>query len=88
MEEKIINTLKDLKVLLIIDNLEDALRSDRDVVLGFIRNLLDKLSDLKILSTSRDQIGNNLGEIKDNVYELKHLTKDHTIQLLKKILGR
>jgi predicted nuclease of restriction endonuclease-like RecB superfamily len=88
MEEKIINTLKDLKVLLIIDNLDDALRSDRDVVLGFIRNLLDKLSDLKILSTSRDQIGNNLGEIKDNVYELKHLTKDHTIQLLKKILGR
>jgi len=75
-------------VLLIIDNLEDALRSDRDVVLGFLRNLLDKLSNLKILSTSRDQIGNNLGEIKDNVYELKHLTKDHTIQLLKKILGR
>ena len=75
-------------MLLIIDNLEDALRSDRDVVLGFLRNLLDKLSNLKILSTSRDQIGNNLGEIKDNVYELKHLTKDHTIQLLKKILGR
>ena len=69
-------------MLLIIDNLEDVLRSDRDAVLGFLRNLLEKLSDLKILSTSRDQIGNNLGDIKKNVYELKHLTKNHTIKLL------
>ena len=76
------NTLKDQKVLLIIDNLEDVLRSDRDAVLGFLRNLLEKLSDLKILSTSRDQIGNNLDDIKKNVYELKHLTKNHTIKLL------
>ena len=77
------NTLKHKKVLLIIDNLETALRSDRKAVREFLQKLLENLSNLKILSTSRDLI-HNLGEITENEYELKHLTKIHTIQLLKK----
>jgi hypothetical protein len=83
MEEKIMNTLKHKKVLLIIDNLETALRSDRIAVREFLQKLLENLSNLKILSTSRDLI-NNLGEITEKEYELKHLTKIHTIELLKK----
>ena len=81
------NALKDEQVLLIIDNLEGALRSDVKALLGFLKKLQENLSHLKILTTSRDLI-NNLGEMTEKVIELKHLTKNHTIQLLKKKLGR
>jgi len=77
------NTLNNKKVLIIIDNLENALRRDGVAVRDFLKNLLERLSDLKILSTSRDLI-NDLGEITEKVHELKHLSKNHTIQLLEK----
>ena len=78
MEEKILLYLKDRKVLLIIDNLEDALRKDRVAVREFLQVILERLPELKILSTSRDLIS-DIGEITEKVHELKHLTKNHTI---------
>lgn len=78
MEAKIISSLKDREVLLIIDNLEDALRNDSAAVKGFLKTLLERLPDLKILSTSRDIIS-DIDEITEKVHELKHLTKNHTI---------
>ena len=87
MKEKILNTLKHKKALLIIDALEDALLIDGEAVRNFFFKLLEKLSDLKILLISRDRII-NLCEITENVYELKHLTKYHTIEMLKKKWGR
>ena len=78
MEEKILLYLKDRKVLLIIDNLEDALRKDRVAVREFLQVILERLPEIKILSTSRDLIS-DIGEITEKVHELKHLTKNHTI---------
>jgi hypothetical protein len=78
LEESVFYYLKDSKVLLIIDNLEDALRKDRATVRQFLKTLFERLPDLKILSTSRDLIS-DIGEITERVYELKNLSKNHTI---------
>lgn len=78
MEERVFYYLKDSKVLLIIDNLEDALRKDRSTVRQFLKTMFERLPDLKILSTSRDLIS-DIGEITERVYELKNLSKNHTI---------
>ena len=75
MEERVFYYLKDSKVLLIIDNLEDALRKDRSTVRQFLKTLFERLPDLKILSTSRDLIS-DIGEITERVYELKNLSKN------------
>ncbi len=81
--EKIIGYLKESKVLLIIDNLEDAIRKDRVSVREFLQELFERSPDLKILSTSRDLIC-DIGDITEKVHELKNLNKNYTIQLLAK----
>lgn len=78
MENSIFSILKDRKVLLIIDNLEDALRTDWDSIREFLKQLFERIPDLKVLSTSRELIL-DIGEITEKVYELKLLSNNYTI---------
>jgi hypothetical protein len=55
--------------LLIIDNLEEVLNKDETVLKEFLKSLLERLNHLKILTTSRELIG-NLEEITEKVYNL------------------
>jgi len=45
-----------MQLLLIIDNIEDSLRKDKANLRDFLQNILEKLPNIKILATSRDQI--------------------------------
>ena len=69
--------LKDKESLLIIDNLEEVLNKDETILKDFLKNLLERLKHLKILTTSRELIG-NLDEIKEKVYNLDLLNCEYT----------
>ncbi len=69
MERKIFETLSNTDTLLIIDNLEEVLYRDEHNLKEFLKNILERLPHLKILTTSRESIG-NLDEIRENVYNL------------------
>lgn len=69
MERKIFETLSNTDTLLIIDNLEEVLYRDEQNLKEFLKNILERLPHLKILTTSRESIG-NLDEIRENVYNL------------------
>ena len=75
--------MSEVEILFLTRQLEPYSEGGKINYGDFLKNLLERLSDLKILSTSRDLI-NDLGEITEKVHELKHLSKNHTIQLLEK----
>jgi len=72
-----------MQLLLIIDNIEDSLRKDKANLREFLQHLLEKLPNIKILATSRDQI-QDLGELTEKVFQLRELSKNYTIQLLER----
>ena len=78
MYERVFYHLKDRCVLLVIDNLEDVLRNDRDNSRNFLETLLQRNASLKILATSREII-QDLGEITERVYEIKELSNNYTL---------
>jgi len=69
MERKIFEILLSTETLVIIDNIEEVLYRDEQSLKEFLRNILERLPHLKILTTSRESIG-NLDEIRENVYSL------------------
>ena len=79
--------LKEKKVLIVIDNLENVLRTDGINLRAYLFHLLESLPSLNVLSTSRDPI-QDIGEITEKVYELDHLSNADTILLLEKKAGR
>lgn len=81
MQSKIFEVLRDKETLLIIDNLEEVLNKDESFLKEFLKCLLERLNHLKILTTSRELIG-NLDEIKEKVYNLDLLNCHYTFELL------
>lgn len=53
MERKIFEVLHNTETLIIIDNIEEVLNRDELRLKEFLRTILERLSHLKILSTSR-----------------------------------
>lgn len=83
MAEKIYELLHGRQLLLCIDNIEDCHRKDGEQLREFLGNLLEKVPDLKVLTTSRDQLG-NIGEITEKVFRLPELNNSFTVELLEK----
>lgn len=69
IERKIFEILKDTETLIIIDNIEEVLKRDEEKLKSFLQDILERLPHLKILTTSRESIG-NLDGICENVFSL------------------
>jgi hypothetical protein len=69
MERTIFEILSNTDTLVIIDNIEEVLHRDEEKLKKFLQDILERLPHLKILTTSREAIG-NLDEIRENVYRL------------------
>lgn len=69
IERKIFEILKDTETLIIIDNIEEVLKRDEEKLKSFLQDILERLPHLKILTTSREAIG-NLDGICENVFSL------------------
>jgi hypothetical protein len=54
--EKIIFSLKEREILIIIDNLEDPLISDEKNLKLILQRILDECTSIKFLSTSRNPL--------------------------------
>jgi len=80
---KIFNVLRNSQVLLIIDNAEDPLNKDKTQFLGMIQTMLNQLPNLKILVTSRTQLG-SLPDLTEKVYNLLPLDPKSSVLLLEK----
>ena len=56
MEEKIFEIFKTCHILLLIDNLEDVLREDKDDLREFLDKVFSKSPKVNILTSSRDNV--------------------------------
>ena len=75
--------LQNLQLLIIIDNAEDPLNKDKINFQEFLREILSRHPNIKILLTSRTQVG-ELADISGKVYGLNPLSRESALELLEK----
>ncbi|RLN95106.1 hypothetical protein BBJ28_00000095 [Nothophytophthora sp. Chile5] len=73
--------LSDLKVLLVLDNMEDPINANPSVIREFLLHLLQNTPLLSLLMTARQAMGGGMNEFDEKVVSLNRLSHFHAADL-------
>lgn len=77
---KLINTLKDKRSLIILDNIEDPLHSDEYLFKIILKKLLDNCPHVKILVTSKTKL-DKIGTTEEKIVYIPKLSEQNSVKL-------
>ncbi|KAF1777133.1 P-loop containing nucleoside triphosphate hydrolase [Phytophthora cactorum] len=75
-------SLADMKVLLVMDNMEDPINSNPSATRDFLLQLLHNTPSLSFLMTARQAMGGGINEFDEKVVSLNRLSHYHAADLL------
>ncbi|OWZ23127.1 hypothetical protein PHMEG_0002051 [Phytophthora megakarya] len=73
--------LSDVKVLLVMDNMEDPINANPSVIRNFLLQLLQNTPSLSFLMTARQAMGGGINEFDEKVVSLNRLSHYHAADL-------
>jgi len=89
--KEMLKFLRDMEILLVIDNAEDLLIIDKNILKEFLEKLFESSTKIKVLLTSKIEPVSYVGGINgvaDRVFKLKPLNTQFSEKLLSEKAGK